>query len=335
MNKKIKEISHYFLNLDENKVNLLAKDFNAHPDSMRWWIKEMFIPWTKEKSKKINPNPKKVLYVFAKNTPAHIVSALMLAIINEENIHVKIPSNCNYIFEVFKFFLNPSKFHACNYSHDDSSFEEMLNKMDSVHVYGNEKTINSFKEKNLKNIQYYGPQISIAIIDQQDVNNIKTWEKFTRDFILFDSKGCMSPQILFINNCNQKIINTIITNWIETNLKPISKIYPKGPDILGEKLQRYELSAQYQFLGNYWTDKSHQYFIGMLNDSTLPEIFLPRFIHIRFFSHLSDIKKTFHKSRLSIKNVALSESLSGNQIDVWKEELKIENIVSLGSIQIF
>lgn len=319
--EKMIEISHHFLHLPDEKIQKMAKEFYAHPLTFKWWIEETFRPWIESN---INPpviepsmKGKTLMHIMASNSFAHMVTSLAFGkFIGCTKQIVKAPTGCGSFLQEWTSQWN--EINVGTWKPDDQEFQEKINDPEiRLFVYGNQSTINIFKDRPKTFL--FGPQWSIAILTLDELDDDLACSKMAKDVQMFDLKGCLSPHVIFVQKPSDlsKIIDRL------KNYKKFIQ-YPRGAFFPGEFDSLYRLQTSYDFTG-VCIRESH-FNIGYACDTSWPQIFLPRFLHVRVFNQIQDIQPILDTNSIAqIGAITAQVSL----LDLRKGE----KIVPLGMMQ--
>jgi len=118
---------------------------------------------------------------------------------------------------------------------------EFKKRCDGILVWGGEETVTSYKKDlpNTTKLIEYGPKISFSVLTEEGlkksgIKNIA--EKTAKDIVMWEQRACSSPQTIYIEEKDKKIINNFLKE-LSFSMEKIKDVYPQGKLSVDEKAE--------------------------------------------------------------------------------------------------
>lgn len=126
---------------------------------------------------------------------------------------------------------------------------EAFREAELVIAYGDAETINDLADRVPKQLRFtpFGPRLSIGIIAKEFVNP-QTAQKAALDVTRFDMRGCLSPQIFFVEETGAGLSEEFALS-LAGELQKLTPFLPPGAPSLAEGGRMQQLRGTYAMKG--------------------------------------------------------------------------------------
>lgn len=118
--------------------------------------------------------------------------------------------------------------------------ELMIKQADAVVVWGNEETVQVFRNMTPLHTQLiaWGPKISFAFFDAENFTNLSAIEKLAKDICQFDQQSCSSPQVVYLETEDPDQLNKFAIRLA----KAMDRISPNYPALIPDQKEQAEIT---------------------------------------------------------------------------------------------
>ncbi len=174
----------------EDLMELIAAEL-GHADAL-----DSFVPRGKHVARAIARDP--ILHIVAGNTPAAALQTAIRGLLIGAHNRIKLPSAGLAEMDEFHSRLPADLARKCELAHDMP--EEWLNGARAIVVFGTDETIAEIHKRVRPEQVFltYGHRISFGAILED--TGFRSAADAARDVSLFDQLGCLSPQVLYVQD---------------------------------------------------------------------------------------------------------------------------------------
>jgi len=275
-------------------------------------LKYMITDLKKTPLPKLKTEFKDIFIFLPSNIPLTAFQLMPLIISYDLNAYFKLPSRDESFFPSFLDILNSKKITAKYLTHSQSI--KTAKKFDFIIGAGKSKLFDILKSIG-KPFKFFGPKFSVAILKKFQENDTK---KIIKDFLSFDTEGCLSVRFLFtFERLDFKYLNSIIKKQ-SIEYHPQESFNPFA----------YEY---YNNINIFYSNKSiKNKSEAIFSVNNLPEFYPQRTLFIKTVSSYEEIINFLSEANDSVQGII---NKKGKPIQKLNENTSVSIFLSFGKSQ--